>query len=56
MYNTFYWDFTFWLQKSQNRGHFAVFLQKSHFYLIKKNEKNSEFPVGQVWAKCFDRF
>ena len=50
MYNTFYYDFTFWLWKPKNRGHFAVFAAKTKFLLIKKFEKNSEFAVGEIWG------
>ena len=54
MYNTFYYDFTFWLWKPKNRGHFAVFAAKTKFLLIKKYEKNSEFAVGEIWGWDFD--
>ena len=54
MYNTFYYDFTFWLWKPKNRGHFAVFAAKTKFLLIKKIEKNSKFAVGEIWGAGFD--
>ena len=54
MYNTFYYDFTFWLYKPKNRGHFAVFAAKNKFLLVKKFFENSKFAVGQIWATGFD--
>ena len=54
MYNTFYYDFTFWLWNPLNRGYFAVFAAKTKFLLIKKNFKNSKFAVGQIWATKFN--
>ena len=56
MSNTFYCDFPFWLWKANNRGHFAVFVEKPTFLLIKKIEKNSEFAVGEIWGAGFDLF
>ena len=56
MYNTFCYVFTIWSWKAKNRGHFAVFVEKTHFYLVKKNEKNSEFAVGEIWGARFDLF
>ena len=54
IYNTFYHDFPFLLQKAPNMGHFTVFTAKMRFFLVKFFEKNSEFAVGEIWGAGFD--
>ena len=54
IYDIFYYDFPFWLQKAPNMDHFTVFNAKINFLLVKFFEKNSEFAVVQICATGFD--